>query len=69
MGLCRSLRMRRELLKRFAPPMGLRCSLLRRLCHAKILALPALTRLSQTVGAAHGFAPQSPDAARALRRL
>ena len=51
MGLCRSLRMRRELyefdvtqpwlsphrryssacLKRFAPPMGLRCSLLRRL--------------------------------------
>ena len=30
---------------------------------------PVLTRLFQTVGATHGFAPQSPDAAQALRRL
>ena len=31
--------------------------------------LPALIRLSETVGATRGFVPQSPDAARAFRRL
>ena len=42
------------------PPLNLRVP-----CDSA-MASPVLKRLSQTVGATHGFAPQSPDAARAF---